>query len=377
MRATYLWAIAIAVLLVSWLASGQLDQEAVAYEASIAERNAESRTLMNDQAPTQVRVMLSQAQMQTRYATVRGKTENKRTVEVRTEIKGRVVTRAVERGQPVATNQLLCGLTIEDRKVALIESQQRVHQARIDFDGAKRLRARGYNSESAIAAARTHLAAAQADLARRKLALEKTSVRAPFAGFVEDVHLEIGDYVQAGEPCATLIDMNPMLMVGRVSERVVQQINPGIEAIGSFSDKTEIRGPISFVGQQDDPRTRTYAIEVELENADGALRSGLTAQIRIPVAQALAQKVSPALFSLDDNGGYGIRVVNDTNHVEFYSVTIIAEDDDGVWVTGLPNTAKIITVGQELVVSGERVDPVLVNTSLANSSVSSLTQAGS
>ena len=377
MRATYLWAVAIAVLLVSWLASGQLDQEAVAYEASIAERNAESRTLMSDQAPTQVRVMLSQAQMQTRYAKVRGKTQNKRTVEVRTEIQGRVVTRAVERGQPVAANQLLCGLSIEDRKVALIESQQRVNQARIDFDGAKRLRAQGYNSESAIAAARTQLAAAQAELARRDLALEKTSVRAPFAGFIEDVHLEIGDCVQAGEPCATLVDMNPMLMVGRVSERVVQQINPGIEAIGSFGDSTEVRGPITFVGQQDDPRTRTYAIEVELENADGALRSGLTAQIRIPVAQALAQKVSPALFSLDDNGGYGIRVVNENNRVEFYTVVVIAEEDDGVWVTGLPNKTKIITVGQELVVSGERVDPVLVNTSLATSSASSLSQAGS
>ena len=178
MRATYLWAIAIAVLLVSWLASGQFGQEAVAYESSIAERNAESLTLMSDQAPTQVRVVLSQAQMQTRYANVRGKTQNKRTVDVRTEITGRVVERAVERGQRVAANQLLCGLSVEDREAALIESQQRVRQARIDFEGVKRLRAQGYNSESAIAAARATLASAQAALARRDLALEKTAVRA-------------------------------------------------------------------------------------------------------------------------------------------------------------------------------------------------------
>ena len=114
-----------------------------------------------------------------------------------------------------------------------------------------------------------------------------------------------------------------------------------------------------------------------MDNADGALRSGLTTQIRIPVAQALAQKVSPALFSLDDNGGYGIRVVNDDNRVEFYTVDVIAEESDGVWVTGLPNKTRIITVGQELVVSGERVDPVLVNTSLATSSVANRRQADS
>ena len=132
----------------------------------------------------------------------------------------------------MAANQLLCGLSIEDRKAALIESQQRVRQARIDFEGVKRLRAQGYNSESAIAAARATLASAQAALARRDLALEKTAVRAPFAGFIEDVQLEVGDYVQPGAPCATLVDMNPMLMVGRVSERVVQQIDTGMEAIG-------------------------------------------------------------------------------------------------------------------------------------------------
>ena len=87
-------------------------------------------------------------------------------------------------------------------------------------------------------------------------------------------------------------------------------------------------------------------------------------------------KVSPALFSLDDNGGYGIRVVNDDNRVEFYTVDVIAGE---MMVSGLPDCriTKIITVGQELVVSGERVDPVLVNTSLATSSASSLMQAGS
>ena len=376
MRSTYLWAAGIAVLLLAWLASGQLNQEPVVFDPSIAERNEQDLNQLNDQTPTRVRVVQSQAQLKTRYASVRGKTQNKRTVQVRTEIQGRMVNRAVERGQSVAANQLLCGLSVDDRQAALVESQQRVNQARIDYEGAKQLRAKGYNSESAIAAAKANLATARAELKRRDLALQKTEVRAPFAGFVEDVHLEIGDYAQPGTACATLVDLNPMLLVGRVSERVVLNIEPGIEAIGELADRSVVRGPITFVGQQDDPATRTYAIEVELNNESGKLRSGMTTQIRIPVEEAFAHKISPALFSLDNEGGYGVRVVNDDDRVEFYSVTVVAEDEDGVWVSGLPNTSNIITVGQELVISGERVDPVFINKTLAKSPKPAASEAG-
>ena len=376
MRSTYLWAVGIAVLLLAWLASGQLNQEPVVFDPSIAERNEQDLNQLNDQTPTRVRVVQSQAQLKTRYASVRGKTQNKRTVKVRTEIQGRVVNRAVERGQSVAANQLLCGLSVDDRQAALVESQQRVNQARIDYDGAKQLRAKGYNSESAIAAAKANLATARAELKRRDLALRKTEIRAPFAGFVEDVHLEIGDYAQPGTACATLVDLNPMLLVGRVSERVVLNIEPGIEAIGELTDRSVVRGPITFVGQQDDPATRTYAIEVELNNESGKLRSGMTTQIRIPVEEAFAHKISPALFSLDNEGGYGVRVVNNNDRVEFYSVTVVAEDEDGVWVSGLPNTSNIITVGQELVISGERVDPVFINETLAKSLKPAASEAG-
>jgi multidrug efflux system membrane fusion protein len=367
MRATYLWAIAIAIALLAWLGSGQLNQEAVVYDESIAQRNIQERSLLNDQAPTQVRVVRSQAQTKTRVASVRGKTENKRTVQVRTELQGRIVERGVERGQSVAAGDLLCALAIEDRHAALVESQQQLAQARIDFDGAKRLKAKGYNSESAIAAARARLASTQAELKRRELTLQKTRVTAPFAGFVEDVHLEVGDFATPGAPCITLVDQNPMLLVGRVSERVVQSVKPGMAATGIIAGRESVSGPITFVGQQDDPTTRTYAIEIELNNEDGLIRSGLTTEIRIPVAETLAHKVSPALFSLDDRGGYGIKVVNDDNIVEFYTVSVVSEDADGVWVQGLPNAANVITVGQELVVNGERVDPVFVAETLATS----------
>ena len=359
MRSTYIWAATIAVSLTVWLVSGQINSAPTVIDPSIAEQNRINEEIGSDSIPTRVRAEQIRAVEKIRYTNIRGKTQNKRTVNARAEIVGRIVDRRVERGDVVTTDTVLCELSIEDRQTALVEAQELVSQARIDYQGALKLEAKGFNSDSAIAATKARLASAIAQLKRRQLNVEKILIRAPFAGVVEDVHVEIGDYVNPGQGCATIVDLNPMLMVGRVSEKDVLDLNLGELAIGVLTDGRTVNGPVTFVGQQSDPQTRTYAVEIQLDNSDGALRSGITAEIKIPVERVLAQKISPALFALDDSGAIGVRVLDDNNVVHFHTIEIISEESDGVWVTGLPNQTTVITVGQEMVVAGERVDPDL------------------
>lgn len=361
MRKTYITAIAIALTLGAWLASGAVNEGDAPRPASLADQNREQDRVAEDAAPTKVRVTVMEASEQSRLVKVRGKTENKRTVEVKVELAGTIVDRPIERGTSVAKDELLCEISIEDRGASLTEAREALNQARIEYQGAISLREKGYNSETAIAGAKARLAAAEANLARRELDVSKIEVRAPFAGIVEDVHQEIGDYVVPGASCATVIDMDPMLLVGRVSEQDVIELALGQEAVGYLRNGDVVRGPVTFIGQQNDPTTRTYGIEIQLPNPDNRLRSGITTEIHIPVESVLAQKVSPALFSLDDSGAIGVRTINEDHIVEFHHVTILADAPDGVWVSGLPNRAGVITVGQELVTAGERVDPVFLN----------------
>jgi multidrug efflux system membrane fusion protein len=324
----------------------------------LAEQNRDLVSQQEDLIPTKVRVQVLDASEQTRVVNVRGKTENKRTVTVKVETPGRITERRVERGSAVAQGDLLCKISLEDRPSSLTEATEALNQARIEYQGALSLREKGYNSETAIATAKARLAAAQADLDRRELDLAKTSVLAPFTGIIEDVHQEVGDYVTPGAACATVVDLDPMLLIGRVSERIVQDLTIGTIATWHMSDQRTVQGPITFIGQQSDPSTRTYPIEIQVSNAIGDLRSGITTEIRIPVESVMAHLISPALFNLDDTGRIGIRVINQQNVVEYYLVEILTDAPDGVWVTGLPNRASVITVGHQLVVVGERVDPV-------------------
>ena len=349
----------------AWLLSGVLTAEPPEINPSIEEQQLNNASVRSDLVPTQVRVTRMNAVEKVRFETIRGKTQNKRTVAVRSEIDGKIVARNVEKGDTVIAGQVLCELAMEDRQSSLTEAKEAVTQAQLEYKGAQKLKARGYNSENAIASARAKLASTLTVLDRRELSIAKTQVKAPFAGSVEDVHMELGEYVMTGAPCATIVDLNPMLIVGRVSEKSILDIQTGIIAGGILTDGREVQGPITFLGQQSNAQTRTYSVEIEIDNSDLSLRSGITTEILIPVERVLAQKISPALFSLDDSGGYGIRLIDSDNIVTFYTVNIVAEDEDGVWVTGLPIVSDVITVGQELVVPGERVDPVFQNRNIA------------
>jgi len=355
MRGTYITAAVIALLIGLWLLSGQIGQAPHPEHPTLAEANRIRAAELQDTAPTPVRGRVIQASPQVQDVVLRGKTENKRSLVVRAETTGRIVSRPVERGSRVNTGDLLCQVSDDDRSASLEEAEQALHQARIDYEGSLRLQERALLSESGVAQARARLAAAQAQVTRRQIDMERTRIRAPFPAIVEALHVEIGDYVTPGTECVALVDMDPMLLVARVAERDVHALRPGQTATGLLSDGRTVTGELKFIGQQSDPGTRTYAIEIEVPNANLALRSGITARISLPTATVMAHKVSPAIFALDDQGNIGIRTVNDRNQVEYHPVQILRDDIDGVWVTGLPEVVTIITVGQELVVPGQTV----------------------
>jgi len=356
MRATYITAILIAIAIGAWLFSGQIGKSEDARHETLAEQNRQNEARQQDAEPTRVRARVINASPQMQHVVLRGKTENKRTVSVKAETAGRIVDRPVERGTAVKEGDLLCQISMEDRYASLAESREALNQARIEYEGSLKLKERGYQSDTAIAQTKANLAAAEAKLKRAELDIQRTYIRAPFAGVVEDVHSEVGDYVAPGTACVTVVDLNPMLLVGRVAEKDVHLLKVDQPVVGLMSDGTEVEGPVSFIGAQSDPDTRTYAVEIQIPNEEYELRSGLTTEIRIPVAEVMAQKISPALFALDDEGRIGVRTVNEEGKVEFHHVTIVRDEPDGVWVSGLPEVATLITVGQELVVPGETVE---------------------
>ena len=256
---------------------------------------------------------------------------------------------------------LLCQLALDDRQVALTQMQAALKEAEIEHEGSLKLNARGLQSQTAIARSEAALESARADARRAQLNLERTRIVAPFDGVVERLPLNIGDYAINGSLCATVIDLNPMLITADVTEAEVGYVELGTSVLGYTSVGKEIQGQMTFVGKQSDPLTRTYSVEATVENADYNVPSGLTTSVRIELNEVLAHRVSPALFTLNDAGVIGVRLVDQDNRVVFYAVEIIEDTAQGAWVTGLPSVVNLITVGQEFVLAGQLVEPIYVD----------------
>ena len=356
MRKTYLTATFIAVCIIGWIATGLLEEEAAPLPQTISEKNAQQRAQAEDRPLTTVRVTTSYAVEQDRLTSVRGQTTNERSVVVQSQVGGLVQKRWVERGSVVGQGDVLCEISVEDRDANLKEAMAGLAQAKLDLDGAKQLAAKGLQSDAVIAGAAARMAAAEAVVQRRKLEKSRLKITAPFAGVVEDTHMEVGQFVTPGASCVTLVDLDPMLLIGEVSEQHLAGLKPGLPVTATLSNGDVVAGVLRFVAHVAAPGTRTYAIEALVANPDFSIASGMTAALSIAVEQVKVHQITPALLVLDDEGQSGVRGVTADQRVRFYSVELIAEGNEGVWVSGLPDVVDLIVVGQQTVVAGEQVD---------------------
>ncbi len=87
--------------------------------------------------------------------------------------------------------------------------------------------------------------------------------------------------------------------------------------------------------------------------------------MKLSGGDAMAQKVSPAVLVLDAQGSLGVFIVDDFQRATFAPVTIERSETNGVWVSGLPEIANVITLGQGYVNNGQLVNTVLETTDTA------------
>ncbi len=231
-------------------------------------------------------------------------------------------------------------------------------QREVEYEGRLQLKTDSYVSEAQLQEAIALLETARAELTRARLDLGYMTISAPFAGALQARAVEVGDFVSRGDPVATFVDNRTIIVSANLSEFDARFVNVGDEASAELATGETVRGRIRYVAPVANEATRTFEVELEIDNRDGALRAGGTAELRIPAEQVLAHRLSPSLLTLDDAGNVGVKIVDADGRVEFVVADIALSSNEGVWLAGLPETATIITVGQGYVANGALVDAV-------------------
>ncbi len=342
---------------------------------------------------------------------VRGRTEAARQVEVRAETTGQVISEPLRKGTRVERGQLLCRLDPGTREAALAEAEARLPEAQsripeakarlpeaqarlsearsrlveaeINQRAAKELLKDGFATEtrvaavdaavdSALAAVQTATAgvaaadsgvkgaeagirAAEAGVAAARREIERLSITAPFGGLLESDTAEIGALLQPGALCATIIQLDPIKLVGFIPETAVAKAKIGALAGARLATGEEVTGQVTFLSRSADEATRTFRVEVVVPNPDRLISDGQTAEIVISSDGETAHLLPLSALTLDDDGKIGVRAVSSERMVEFLPVEVLRDTVEGIWVAGLPDMVDVIVVGQEYVTEGIKV----------------------
>jgi len=357
LRRSHLIALAVAVALTLWLLSGQLTG---GRDLPSAEPVAAGSASL-----TRVRVEELSDEMVSEEVLVAGRTEAARSVTLRAEIDGRVVAVPSRRGARVAAGALLLRLDTRDFQAQLTEASALVQQRELEHQAAQRLVRSNMMAETEMLAVKANLEAAQARRRRIEISLANAEIRAPFAGVLEARPVEEGHFAQMGDEVARLLEMDPLVVSGNVSQSAVSRLNVGMPGEARLVTGERLEGRLRFVAAEADPATRTFRIELEVPNPEARISSGVTAEILVRTGESRAHLLSPAVLTLGPGDELGVKVVNGEDRVEFQAVAVVRATTEGFWVTGLGLRPRVITVGHGFVHPGDQVIPVLAEAALA------------
>jgi multidrug efflux system membrane fusion protein len=351
-----------------------------------------------DSGVVKVVVQKSQARMIDSAVILRGETQAARSVTVRAETSGQIINDPLRKGHVVTAGDILCQIdpgvrssALADARARLASAQARIpetaarvaeanarlDEARINFNAANKLSETGFASETRVASAQAGVRSAEAAVATATSGLEATksaiqsaeaavesaqkeldrvTITAPFGGLLETDTAELGSLMQPGAACATIVQLDPIKVVGFVPETALSRVTIGAPARAKLTGGRIVQGLVTFISRSADPVTRTFRIEIDVANTDQSISDGQTAEIVIAAEGDNAHLLPQSSLTLNDAGTLGVRIVV-ANTARFVPVTLVRDTIDGVWVTGLPAQADVIVIGQEYVRHGVRVAP--------------------
>jgi len=352
LKKSYIIAATMTLGITAWVFGGYLMQSPVT--PTVAAVSAGKKAA----EPMKVSVREAKAQPVERYIIAQGHAEPNRTVTVRAETTGQIEKVLKDEGAEVVAGDIIAQLKLKDREALFERAKARVREQENAYQASQALGKKGYQTQRRSDETYSALQTAKAEMEEARIAMEHTEIRAPFEGVVLSSDIELGTYVEVNGEVATIVDNDPLVISVRIPQHNISNVKMGRSASIKFATGEQRDGKVSYVAPRADVDTRTFRVEIEVDNPDGEIPSGISAEAKIPTGSVMAQFVSPAALSLDDKGVLGVKTVDKNNKVEFHAAKIVRSDVGGVWLTGVDDNARIITIGAGFVRVGEKVRAV-------------------
>jgi membrane fusion protein, multidrug efflux system len=215
----------------------------------------------------------------------------------------------------------------------------------------------------------------KAALAEARQRVDKTRVTSPFGGTIEERFVERGEQVSPGTPVARVVSTQRVRVRAGVPERYANDIRRGTTVRLDFRRYGgEVRASeVTFVGSAISPDTRTFPIEVELNNTDGRLKPEMVASVRLTRSQRSDALVVPRTSVVRDELGTHLFVASpqgEVHVVEKRDVVIGASYGERAVVdSGVSAGDFVVVAGQNNVAPGDSVNVTQTYSTLESAGV--------
>jgi multidrug efflux system membrane fusion protein len=339
----------------AWMGTGEFSSVGSAAN----EDQAKTEAAEQPAAPLRTVAVVTPPRVQhARAIRISGKTDAEKRVTLATRVMGVIESLPVKQGQRVERGDLIMRLDALDKEAAVRMAESVVAQRQAEAEAAERLVGGGNAPKLQADQARAALATAKSQLEGAKAELAQYEIYAPYNGVVDRVPVQPGSTILAGAEVATLINLDPLLAIGEVSERDLRYLKLGDKAEIRLVDGTTVQGTLRYISRDASSATRTYRIEVAIPNENKELPAGMTAEIKLLAESTDAVALPRSVVTLSGAGDLGIRAVDKDDKVVFFPIDLVDDTPNGLVLGGIPADARIIVAGQDLVTEGDTVKAV-------------------
>jgi membrane fusion protein (multidrug efflux system) len=250
------------------------------------------------------------------YLELQGSVQTKQNLVIYSEIPGILLRVYVKEGQRVSKGQLLASIDDGGMEQQVAQLQIQADLAKTTFERQERLWDKKIGSEIQYLQAKSSYEAQQKAVSQLKSQLEKSSVRAPFSGVIDDVISEQGSVVSPGQSqLMRIVNLRDMYIETDVPESYISSVSKNKDVLVEFPvlGKT-MNAKIRQTGNFINPANRTFKIEIAVPNKDRAIKPNLTAKLKInDYTNENAILIPQDIISENANGEQYIYVVKDKN----------------------------------------------------------------
>ena len=265
-----------------------------------------------------------------------------------------------DKGQFVKAGDVVLELENEILKANYDAAKAQYDLAQMTFEKQEKIFKDNVNSEFQYLQSKFQRDQAKAGYELAKSNFEKSFIKAPFNGFVNERYINLGELAVPGMPLFELIDDNSLKISAGVPERFADDVklNQKVELVFPELSIGKLKGNISFISKSLNADNRTFEIEIRISNKDRAIKPEMLSEIRIMTNSYENTVLVPEDVVLKVDDGYIVFTEENGKAVQ-KKVEIIKRTNGKIAIkNGLSSGEKLITIGYQNIVNGENVNIV-------------------